>query len=147
MNNTFYGLYNIRDFRETDKAFVLSTFLRGLYYGDSWFSLIPKAIFMENYKKVAEHLVTSPNFIIKVACLTDDMDTILGYSILSADFQTIHFVYVKSSKMTDGSTWRNKGIGKSLVPQRPVAVSHLTKLGLQLLKSKFPNTIFNPFAI
>lgn len=144
--NEFAGLYDIRDFKLEDRSFVLATFLRGLYYGDSWFSLIPKDIFMNNYKRVAEALVSSPKAVIKVACLKEDSDVILGYSILSADFQTIHWVYVKSSKSPDGSTWRNKGIGRSLLPQYPIAVTHLTKVG-QALMSKFPNIIFDPFRL
>jgi hypothetical protein len=99
---------------------------------------------MKNYKAVAEALIAKRT--IKVACLREDPDVIIGYSILSNDFQTIDWVYVKSSKQPDGTTWRNKGVGKSLVPQYPTSVSHLTVLGKELLK-KFPNTVFNPFSI
>jgi len=142
--SSFRGFYDIRDYKPEDRNFVISTFLRGLYYGDSWFSLIPKDIFMKNYKAVAEALIAKRT--IKVACLREDPDVIIGYSILSNDFQTIDWVYVKSSKQPDGTTWRNKGVGKSLVPQYPTSVSHLTVLGKELLK-KFPNTVFNPFSI
>lgn len=116
---------------------MLATFLRGLYYGDSWFSLIPKQIFMDNYKLVAEALVTRAT--IKVACLKDEEDVIIGYSILSNDYQTIHFVYVKAN-------WRLKGIARSLLPQYPSAVSHLTELGKKLI-TKFNGCIFNPFKL
>lgn len=130
-------LYLIRDYIPGDKNFILSTFLRGMYYGDSWFSLIPKKIFMDNYKKVAETLIN--NSIIKIACLSDDKDVILGYSILSKDYLGIHFCYVKSA-------WRRKGIGKSLLPKFPIYISHFTKLGLSL-RNKYPNTVFNPFKL
>ena len=135
----FKGLYNVRDGTENDKSFILATFLRGLYYGDSWFSLIPKDIFMENYKRLAEAIVTSPNVVVKIACLPDDPDVILGYSILSADYQTIHFVYVKSA-------WRKNGIAKSLCPKFPTSVTHLTGLGKELMK-KFDGCVFNPFNV
>lgn len=137
--NDFRGLYNIRDYVQSDKALVLATFLRGLYYGDSWYSQIPKDIFMNNYKLIANAIVNSPNTTIKIACLPDEPDVILGYSILSSDYQTIHWVYVKSA-------WRLKGIGRSLVPQHPSYVSHLTTLGKTLLH-KLPKTVFNPFSI
>jgi len=133
----FTGLYDVRDYRPTDRSFVLATFLRGLYYGDSWFSEIPKDIFMENYKRVVEALLNSPNVVVKVACLKEDPDVILGYSILSSDLKAIAFVYVKSA-------WRKKGIGRSLLPQFPIAVTHLTALGKSLL-SKLPGAVFNPF--
>ncbi len=132
----FSGLYNIRDFKESDKAFVLSTFLKGLYYGDSWFSEIDKTSFMDNYKLVGESLLQK--CAVKIACLPDDEDVILGYSILSSDFQAIIWVYVKEP-------WRKKGLGRSLVPKHPIAVTHLTKLGKALLKEKLNGTKFDPF--
>lgn len=133
----FRGLYDIRPFRDNDKSFILATFLRGLYYGDSWFSLIPKSIFMDNYKHVIEAVVHSPKTLIGVACLKEDSDVIIGYSIMSMDCKTIHWVYVKSA-------WRKQGIARSLLPQSPDTVTHLSALGKSLML-KFPNTIFNPF--
>lgn len=135
--NNFEGLYNIRDYVESDKNFILATFLRGVYYGETWFSMIPKQIFMDNYKKVAEHLVKTST--IKVACLKEDPEVILGYSILSNDQQNIHWVYVKAA-------WRLKGIARSLTPKYPGVITHLSKVGILLL-SKFKNVTFNPFAL
>lgn len=137
--NDFAGLYDIRDVQPDDKNFILATFLRGLYYGDSWFSLMPKSVFMDNYKNIAELFYNSPNYTIKVACLREDPGVILGYSILSADYQTIHWCFVKSA-------WRKRGIAKALLPQFPTAITHLSTLGKTLM-NKFPNTIFNPFAL
>jgi len=135
----FSGLYDIRDMKEEDKNFIRASFLKGLYYGDSWFSMIPKDEFMKNYKSVIEHFLHDPTAIVKVACLSDDPDTIIGYSILSADYVTVHWVYVKSK-------WRLHGIAKRLVPEHPTAVSHLTELGKTLLP-KLNNAIFNPFKL
>lgn len=138
--NDFQGLFDIRDYKESDKSFVMATFLRGLYYGDFFFEEIPKDVFMNNYKVVADRLLSSPKVTIKVACLPDDSDVILGYSILSADFMTVHWVFVKS-------VWRKRGIMTALVPQYPTAVTHLTKVGKLLLKDKFKTAVFNPFLI
>lgn len=135
----FSGLYALRDGTEEDHALVYATFLRGMYYGDSWFSLIPKDIFMDNYKVFMSELINSPNTIIKVACLREEPDVILGYSVLSRDLNTAHYVYVKAA-------WRNHGIARNLLPTTLVYVSHLTKLGKSLLH-KFPNTTFNPFSL
>lgn len=129
--------YTIRDLAPNDKNFIMATFLRGVYYGDSWFSLIPKDIFMATYSKVIEALLANPRYKVQVACLKEDEDVIIGYSILTSDLNAIVWVFVKSA-------WRHKGIGKALVPKYPIAVTHLSKLGKSLL-SKFPNTIFNPF--
>lgn len=133
----FIGLYDIRDYKKEDSNFIVATFLKGLYYGDSWFSQVPKDIFMTNYKTVAEALVRGDKTVIKVACLKDEPDVIIGYSILSADYSSIHWVYVKAS-------WRNKGIARSLLPKYPTYVTHLTALGKQLL-TKFNECVFNPF--
>lgn len=95
---------------------------------------------MNNYKYVAEKLVDNRNIVIKIACLQEDPDVILGYSILNANYATIHWVYVKAA-------WRNKGIGRSITPRNPLYVSHLSKLGQKLMNEKLKNTEFNPFAL
>ena len=136
--NNFAGLYEIRNATADDRNFILATFLRGVYYGDSWFSMIPKAIFMAHYKKVAEHLVTSAR--VTIACLKDDPNVIIGYSILSPDASTVHWVFVKAM-------WRRNGVARSLVPPSPVAFSHLSALGKTIMTKQFPNTVFNPFAL
>lgn len=135
--SNFAGLYEIRDFREDDRNFILASFLRGVYYGDTWFSRIPKEIFMTNYKKVIEALLTPGRATVKVASPKGDPDVIIGYSILSNDYQTINWVYVKKK-------WRQNGIGKSLVPKYPTAVTHLTDIGTTLLP-KIQNPVFDPF--
>lgn len=129
----------IRDYKKEDEAFVTSCFLRGVYYGFDTgfrFELVPKDVFMQAYKPVINTFIVAAN--VKIACLKEDPDTIIGYSILSNDFQTIHWVYVKKK-------WRNMGIAKSLLPQFPISVTHLTKIGLSLLP-KFPGCVFNPFS-
>lgn len=130
-------LVEIRDGRLLDVPFIMATFLKGLYYGDSWFSAIPKDIFMDNYKKVLYLNLNKQTTVVKIVCLKEDPDVILGYSILSSNYSTIHWVFVKKD-------WRGKGIAKTLLPSHPTAVTHLTKLGKTLLP-KFENCVFNPF--
>ncbi len=133
----FRGLYDVRDMVDGDKSFIMATFLRGLYYGDSWFSLVPKDIFMKNYKTMAESVVDNRKAVIKVACLKEDPNVIIGYSILSSDYQAIIWCFVKKA-------WRERGIGRSLLPQYPTAATHLTVLGKTLMH-KYPGIVFNPF--
>lgn len=133
----FVGLYDVRDGRITDIPFIRASFLNGVYYGDRCFTRIPKEIFMSNYKAVIDTILTPGKAQIKVACTKDDPDTIIGYSLLSADYQTIFWVYVKKD-------WRQHGVGWSLVPQYATAVTHLTKIGETLIK-KLPTAIYNPF--
>lgn len=117
-----------------DKNFIISTILRGLYYGDTWFSLIPKDTFMKHYHSIAERIISNSN--IKVACLKDEPTAIIGYSISTPE--VIHFVYVKKS-------WRGIGVAKSLLPDNVTTVTHLTKSGLAITKKN--NWTFNPFKI
>lgn len=140
MSSEISELYEIRDFQEDDTNFILATFLRGLYYGDFFWGEMPKDIFMANYKMFALNLIGSAKVAIKVACLKEDKSIILGYSLLSADFSAIHWVFVKKA-------WRKQGIARSILPQYPTTVTHLTATGKDLL-IKFENKpIFNPFAI
>ena len=92
---------------------------------------------MENYHKVAEALIK--NCLIKVACLKDDPEVILGYAILSKVHPAIHFFFVKIA-------WRGIGIARSLVPKDTHSATHLTKVGLSIIK-KHPGIVFNPFLI
>ena len=90
---------------------------------------------MSNYKLVVDRLLNTNNVVI--ACLKDNEDVIVGYSVLSPDFLTIHWVYVKKR-------WRKQGLGRMLLPKYPTTFTHFTTLGLELSK-KFNNIQFNPF--
>ncbi len=136
MTNDFIGLFNTRLAKDTDKNFVLATFLRGLYYGESLFSEMPKDLFMNKYKHVVQALINDPNTEVVVACLPEDSDVILGYSIVSKNKETLYWVFVKAA-------WRRKGVAKSLIAQNPKYIAHLTKLGSEL-RYKLPNAKFNP---
>lgn len=128
----------IRDYKpESDRSFILATWLRGLYYGDSWFSLIPKRAFMEAYHIILERILANPIIVIKVACLKEDSDVILGYSVYHKVFKglALDWVFVKSA-------FRNIGVAKMLVPDDVVCCTHLTKVG-KAIKPK--NCEFNPF--
>lgn len=129
-------LVAIRGGTEVDKNFVYATFLRGLYYGETHFSEIPKQIFMENYHNKIATILENPATIFIIACLKEDPEVILGYSLISSDLETVYFVFIKKA-------WRNIGIGKSLVPSSVKAATHLTRVGLSLAKKR--NIIYNPF--
>lgn len=133
----FEGLYDIRPAKQEDVNFILATWLRGLYYGESWFKEIPKNIFMNNYKRVAQATLSSPKVEVKIACLKEDPDVILGYSVISRNQEALIWIFVKTA-------WRQQGIGKSLLPKDTKYVTHLTALGKTLMP-KLPNAVFNPF--
>jgi hypothetical protein len=137
-------LIELRDVRAADKNFIYATWLRGLYHGDTWFGEIPKDIFMKNYHKVLEQLL-DPNregISIRVACLKDEPDVILGYAVVKKAEEKfyLHWVHVKAE-------WRSIGICKMLIPETLTAVTHLTKVGRAILNKQKNRPVFNPFAL
>lgn len=148
MSEKFDGLYDIRSATKDDKNFILKSFLLGLYYGDTWFSKIPKRVFMDNYKRVAEAIFYRNLSSIKVACLIDDPTVILGYAILNPTEEVLHFVYVKGGKREGFKEgWRRKGIATKLIPSTVNCITHLTGIGEQLLNRFKEKPLFNPFAL
>lgn len=126
----------VRDYNHDDRNFILATWLRGLYYGDTWFSQIPKAIFMLHYHKIIENILSTEGIKVRVACLSDAPGVILGYSI--SRNRSVDWVFVKSA-------WRKIGIAKKLLPVDTTSCSHLTKIGAAIIKSKASHIQFNPF--
>lgn len=131
-------LITTRSYHAEDRSFILACWLRGLYYGNTFFSEIPKNIFMEHYHKILERFLDNPNVTITVACLKDDPEVILGYSVSRVSIKgeaVLDWVFVKSA-------WRQIGIAKSLMPSNLQVVSHTTKLGRALKPS---HVTYNPF--
>ncbi len=131
-------LIAIRAYKPEDKSFILATWLRGLFYGDSWFKEIPKNVFMLKYHTIIEAILAHPKTVVYVACLKEDADVILGYAVLGPD-NIAHWVFTKSA-------WRGIGIAKSLIPQATQVATHLTRVGLSIIR-KSNKIVFNPFAL
>ena len=127
----------IRSYLPEDRNFILATWLRGLYYGNTWFSEIRKDVFMKRYHDVVEYILNHPCASIRVACLEDDPGVILGYSVARVldDTTVLDWVFVKQA-------WRKTGIGTRLIPPNVSACSHLTKVGRAIKPSTWE---FNPF--
>lgn len=130
-------LVAVRDGVDGDRNFILATWLKGLRYGNDWFEAIDSRIYFEFYHKVIEAILARPDTVVKVACLADDGDVILGYSISTGDI--LHWTFCKKE-------WRSIGIAKSLVPPTTHTVTHLTSLGRSIMR-KHPTLKFNPFAL
>lgn len=124
----------IRDYEPSDKNFIFVSWLNGLYYGNDWFQEIPNILFFDKYRKIITQIFERPVIKVKVACLPDDQDVILGFSIYEEN--TLHWVFVKNS-------WRKLGIGRALTPKEIRICTHLTKSG-RYLRKKY-GVIFDPF--
>ena len=137
-------LYTLRPYTPNDRNFIFATWLRGLYYGDSWFKEIPKNIFMANYHDALDKFMTKPGVVITIACLKDEPEVILGYSVSrqlqvqGTEIGVVDWIFVKSA-------WRNIGIGTLLLPKQFNAFTHMTGCAKSIVKDKYNKVVFNPF--
>lgn len=129
-------LVAIREAQMDDLNFIMATWLRGMYYGESWLSIMNKKEFMKSYHSIIEITLRNPNTKVMVACLKEDPSVILGYSVVSSVSNAVHWVFVKKS-------WRSIGLARDLVPKDVNAATNLTKVGMAILKKK--EWAFNPF--
>lgn len=128
-------LIAIRPYKKEDEAFIYSSWLHGLYFGNKAFKDISTpANFFSGYRKVIDKIVQSPRTTIQCAVLKDEEDTILGYSVFTPE--SIHWVFVKPD-------WRLIGIAKSLVPDTIKIMTHTT----DLIQRIAPKGITYPFTL
>lgn len=128
-------LVSKRPYHPDDEDFIYATWLRGLYYGNSWFREIDKDAFFQNYHKVIEGILQKPTTQINVACLKETPDVVLAYCVYRDDI--VHWVYCKKD-------WRGIKLSQDLMPERINIFTHLTSSG-KMIKPK--HVVFNPFAI
>ena len=115
---------------------VLSSFLKGVRYGNEYFKLIDKDAYYTSYRNYIGHLLDRSRSILRLAILGGTPEVILGWSLM--EFNTLHFVFVKKDV-------RRQGIARALVPGRIERITHLTKTGLALWSCKTPEAKFDPF--
>lgn len=127
-------MYSVRPAKESDKAFIYSTFLRGVYYGHPFFTAIEKSAFFAHYPRVLDKLLSVAD--VQVLCLSEDQDLILGFSITRPNI--IDYVFVKPA-------WRKQGLAKLLLPGTYEYVTHITRPGEAIAKSK--KLKVNPFLL
>lgn len=127
----------VRPFKAEDKAFIMATWLKGQYYGNVWFSEISKKDYNVQYATFIEQVLARPGTKVNIACLRDDTEVILGYSVLSP--ATLHWCYVKEP-------WRGRGIARLLTQTEVItSVTGLTKTGKAIAKKRA--WVFNPWAL
>lgn len=132
------SLVAIRDIQPADRNFILATWLRGLRFGNDWFQEIEKTVYFTVYQQVVDTIISDSSNTIKVACLKEDPEVILGYSVYAGE--RLDWVFVKKA-------WRGIGIAKSLIPSGITTVSHLTKTGKSIMHKSMKGAHFNPFSI
>jgi len=135
MKDQIKGIAIIRPLMEWDNNFIYQTWLKGLYYGSDFFKQMRSDDFYRYYEQIVKRIIGFPGSEVRVACLSDDHEVVLGYCVFNDS--TLHWVFVKPQ-------WRKLGIAKELVPDTIKTVTHLTKVGKSLKPKEWA---FNPFLI
>lgn len=141
-------LITFRSAQKTDEAFIYRSILMGTFHGNrpakgrsidpkapvDFFSSIDQDTFMKFYHLHLEHIFSRPNVTIGIACLVEDPDVILGFSVFEPEI--LHFVFVKPD-------WRKIGLATDLVPKSIKSVTGFTRVGEIIRRRK--GLMFNPW--
>lgn len=116
----------IRPYITDDAAFVYSTWRNSLWYDKKRDSCGSDSFYRTATKKI-KHLIKMPGVEIKIACLSDDHNHILGCSVKTNN--CLEWVYVKED-------YRNEGIAKLLCYPFKEITKPSTKIGAAIAKNK-----------
>lgn len=127
----------IRKATEQDISFIYATWLNSYRTGSQLASDTKKSIFFDNYKQVIDQILIESE--VHVACLIDDLNVIIGYSV--SDLGLLHYIFVKEA-------FREMGVAKSLYQwiESPTVFTHRTN-SIEKILSKHAELIYNPFAL
>ena len=126
--------YQGSELPEQYKALVFSKWLRSLRYGNEYFKLIDQESYFLTYHAYVELVLRRKNTVVRLAVITDDQDTVLGFSVMEP--KVLHYVHVHTNQ-------RKQGIAKTLCKDIEI-ITHITNDGLKVW-GKYPNIKFNPF--
>ena len=133
MNPELKEIITFRGYKPEDEAFIVGSWQEGYYHGNDndKSDEVKRADYFKNYRNTIKHILARKTVSILVACLVDDHDCIIGYSV--SEPTLLHWVFVRSSGKY---SWRKKGIGSDLVAKSIKSFSHSTKLAYSILKNK-----------
>lgn len=118
-----------------DKDFILSAWLKGNYYGNSYFRQIPPDIYYREYADEIMRILNQPGVEIDIACDESYTQWIVGFSVTQNE--NLYWIHVKRD-------FRCRGVGKLLLANRIIStVKSTTKVGHAIAQNK--GLIFNPF--
>lgn len=129
------NLLQLRLATASDKAFILSSWLKGQRFGHDFFKAIEPSAYYTTYSAQIEKLLALPTTAVVICCLSEEPDVIIGYSITTVP-DTLHWVFVKEQ-------WRKQGVANRLVAPMIKTVTSITKPGLAIARKR--NYTFNPF--
>jgi GNAT superfamily N-acetyltransferase len=110
-----------------DSGLIYDSFPKGVYYSSYLPIKTDKTKWFKDFFIYTKQLLATPDAI-TVACMSDNSDVIIGYSIVVD--KALEFVYVKES-------FRNQGIAKLLLKNQQVELyKNVTKVGNAILTKK-----------
>lgn len=111
-----------------DIPLIFSSWLKGIRFGNPAYEALPSKEYYAEMHALINSILQLPETVVTVACLKDDPDTILGYSVATGN--TLHWVFVKRA-------WRHIGIGGDLTPLTTTRITMVTK-AVQKLVDNYP---------
>jgi ribosomal protein S18 acetylase RimI-like enzyme len=124
----------IRDAQTSDRNFILSSWLKGNYFGNFYFGQIPQHVYFEEYSKWILKALADENTKVSVACDENIPGWIVGFAV--SNKENLYWVHVKKE-------FRNRGIATLLLAGKGITtVKATTKVGRMITEHK--GLIFNP---
>lgn len=125
----------IRPAELSDKNLILSTWLKGNYFGNAYFLQVPSEVYYKEYAKHIIRVLGQSNVIIQVACDKKDRSWIVGFAVVEA--HALHWVYVKKD-------YRCNGVATLLLRGQEIkSTKSTTKVGKAI--TEYKRLTFNPF--
>ena len=110
----------IRAFRDTDKPFILDSWVNSIVYSTPSLFWCPKSVLKTNYRRIVDKLIDARPELFRVLVNEDDEDqifawvcgesTVRGSYIGDSTEALVHFVYTKEE-------FRHEGLAVSLIKQ------------------------------
>lgn len=122
---------------EQYRNMVFSKMLRSLRFGNEYFKLIEPGIYYDIYNTYIKSLLSRPSAVVNLAVLSDDLDVVLGWSLIEP--KKLHYVHVQKDM-------RNQGIGQELCKEPFDTITHITLKGVNLWNKYYREVKFNPFS-
>jgi ribosomal protein S18 acetylase RimI-like enzyme len=116
----------LRDIQPTDHALIFSSWRNALWFAEKRPDNEADKFYAMTSKSIRKLLDNKENHV-KIACLQEDPDEIIGYAVLNKSH--LHFVYVKVD-------YRKKGIGSLLTKGFETVTRPQTRIGKVLVEKK-----------
>lgn len=121
---------------ESYRNMILAKWMRTLRFGNDFFKLIESGGYFSSYQIYIKNILIRPACIVRLAVITDDPDTCLGFSV--SEPEVLHYVWVEKDN-------RNIGIATALTRFPFKYITHLTSKGMSIWNKKYRDVQFNPF--